>query len=171
MSSATLYAAARSGHADVVRVLLEAGAEVERGDYDGTTPLMVAAESGSMETVEVLVGAGADVNRWIGGGNPLSNAALGGHRAVYEFLAPLTDDDSFSVLMRTAYHGHLDCVRYLLEIGAVRDKSIFLMGTALDYAHRGKREGHYRGQPYDEVIRVLEEAGVPAQLDWSDEPG
>ena len=58
-----LCEAAESGHADVVRVLLSAGAWVDGEDRTSITPLMLAAREGHDAVVELLLDSGADVNR------------------------------------------------------------------------------------------------------------
>ena len=55
-----MHAATYSGHLDVVRALLEAGAFVDTQDEDGMTPLLLAAFWGHATLVEALLDAGAD---------------------------------------------------------------------------------------------------------------
>lgn len=54
--------AARMGHAEVCRALIEAGADVNVRESKGWSPLIAAVDSGSVETCAVLIAAGADVN-------------------------------------------------------------------------------------------------------------
>ena len=54
--------AASEGHAGVVRVLIEAGADVHARSLHGTTALLLAARNGDVETARVLLDGGADVN-------------------------------------------------------------------------------------------------------------
>lgn len=57
-----LHLASRSGHADVVRLLVEAGSDVNALTATGVAPLHFAAEAGDAEAIEFLVAHGADVN-------------------------------------------------------------------------------------------------------------
>ena len=51
--------ASQEGHAQVVLLLLEAKASVNRGTGDGTTPLHLASQDGQEEVVSVLLAAKA----------------------------------------------------------------------------------------------------------------
>ena len=57
-----LMMAARAGHAPVMRLLLERGANPKTASVAGTTPLMLAAAAGSADAARVLLDAGADVS-------------------------------------------------------------------------------------------------------------
>jgi uncharacterized protein len=57
-----LQRAVCDNHADLVKLCLRYGADVERRNHDGETALGYAASCGSLEMVRLLVEAGADVN-------------------------------------------------------------------------------------------------------------
>ena len=65
--SPLLYAA-REGSAEITRMLLDAGADIEQADANGTTPLLTAIINDNMEAARALIEAGANVNAtdWYG---------------------------------------------------------------------------------------------------------
>jgi len=110
--------AAAEGHADTMRVLIEAGADVnarssiivwERQRTEeprdkwlppgGLTPLLYAARDGKLESAKVLIAAGADVN--------------------------IVDPDLHTALILALVNGHFDVAGALIQAGAdvnVEDK-------------------------------------------------
>ena len=50
-----LHHAVRSGHVDSVRIILDAGADVDMADSNGFTALHVAARAGQSDVVDCLV--------------------------------------------------------------------------------------------------------------------
>lgn len=74
-----LHHAAIGGHADVVQVLLDSGADINARGSGGETPLLLAAAKGNLEVVELLVKNGADVNKpGADQRTPLHKAAMAG---------------------------------------------------------------------------------------------
>jgi ankyrin repeat protein len=68
---------------DVVRLLIERGADVDQGDNAGWTPLHLAAANGYLEIARLLLDAGADVSAQ-------SDSAVGarwGNKTAMELLA------------------------------------------------------------------------------------
>ncbi len=57
-----LQQAAGQGNIQRVQMLLDAGAEVNRADRRGNTPLFLAVSAGHNEVAQLLIAAGADVN-------------------------------------------------------------------------------------------------------------
>ncbi|KAM6152582.1 cortactin-binding protein 2 isoform 2-T2 [Erethizon dorsatum] len=89
-----LYSAAKNGHTDCVRLLLNAEAEVNAADKNGFTPLCAAAAQGHFECVELLIAYNANIN----------HAAAGGQTPLY--LA--------------CKNGNKECIKLLLEAGTDR---------------------------------------------------
>ena len=79
-----LLAAARDGQVEVVRTLLQEGADVNAARGDGLTALHLAAEAGNQAAAEALLAAGAavDAGTRIGRYTPLHLAVRSGHGAV-----------------------------------------------------------------------------------------
>src|SRR5210317_757594 len=63
-----LFRASEEGNLEVVRLLVEGGADLDKADYDGRTPLYVACEKGHLEVVQLLLDAGADIDKEARGG-------------------------------------------------------------------------------------------------------
>ncbi|XP_054979673.1 cortactin-binding protein 2 isoform X1 [Sorex araneus] len=89
-----LYSAAKNGHTDCVRLLLNAEAQVSAADKNGFTPLCAAAAQGHFKCVELLIAYDANIN----------HAADGGQTPLY--LA--------------CKNGNKECIKLLLEAGADR---------------------------------------------------
>jgi hypothetical protein len=68
-----LIAAAWEGHDDVIRFLLDSGANIDRRDSSGNTALNAAVLRGRISTVQLLLSRGANPNLR-GEGIPLQNA-------------------------------------------------------------------------------------------------
>jgi ankyrin repeat protein len=59
-----LMFAARDGHIEAVRTLLQAGADPNFTDPDDSTALIIALMNGHWDVARLLIEAGADVNHW-----------------------------------------------------------------------------------------------------------
>ena len=79
--------AAWFNHAEAIKALLKAGADIDGINITGFTPIHHAAEAGSPEAARVLIEAGADVNvPSFAGETPLQRARRGGHQEVARLL-------------------------------------------------------------------------------------
>ncbi len=82
-----LMLACQHNHADIVSLLLDAGADIEQTDNTGKTALMVASEGGHLEIVRQLLGARAKVDAQTqAGATALMLASRAGHVNVVETL-------------------------------------------------------------------------------------
>jgi uncharacterized protein len=80
-----LHVAATAGHLQIVRLLIDAGADVDRRDRHGISPLLQAV--GWPNIMEALLDAGADVDTaTIQGVTPLMSAAAFGEMASVRLL-------------------------------------------------------------------------------------
>jgi hypothetical protein len=84
-----LSVAAQSGYASIVAQLLRVtpSVDVDRQNYQGSTPLTLAAQNGHFETAKLLVKAGADKTLTCMGMTAKGFAEQGGHHEIVEYLA------------------------------------------------------------------------------------
>ncbi|MYL06366.1 MAG: ankyrin repeat domain-containing protein, partial [Gemmatimonadales bacterium] len=157
-----LHWAARAANADLARLLLEAGADVDAATRIGAyTPLHLASEVGGGEVVGLLLEAGAAQTATtadVGGATPLHLAAGAGEAdAVRLLLAHGGDADvrearwGQTPLMYAAARGREAAVRALLEGGADPALATWVTDiTALaewSQADRRARAARMRGEP------------------------
>ncbi|RFU24961.1 hypothetical protein B7463_g11382, partial [Scytalidium lignicola] len=81
-----LHAAVRGGHIDVISMLLDRGADVDKDIDDGGTPLYHAADKANLQAVQLLLAAGANVNHGSHYGAPLQRAARNSHLDIVQLL-------------------------------------------------------------------------------------
>ena len=121
--NAKLLKCASSGDTELVRLLIAAGANVNKEDGYGRTPLYEAAFKGHTECVKLLLAApGIDVNKANKDGEtPLYWAAYNGHSECVRLLlaAPgivvnKANKYGETPLYRAAWKGHTECVKLLL---------------------------------------------------------
>ncbi|XP_077435531.1 uncharacterized protein ankrd50l [Vanacampus margaritifer] len=161
-----LRSAAWAGHGEAVRLLLDAGADVDGCDAEGRTALRAAAWGGHEETVLILLGYKAQVNKAdCKGRTPLIAAAYMGHHEVVGVLldhkaqVDLADGDGRTALSVAAlciptavgHQGYGEVANLLLERGANpghRDNDGMTPLLLAAY------EGH------DDIVELLLEAGA-----------
>jgi ankyrin repeat protein len=114
------------GHAKMVALLLNAGANKDAKDKGGFTALLVAAQNGQAACLQLLLDAGADKEaKQIKGATALFIAAQNGHAKCLEMLfnakvdKNATNAHGCTALLAVAQEGHLQCVKYLLKPGCV----------------------------------------------------
>ncbi|CAE7423020.1 unnamed protein product [Symbiodinium sp. CCMP2592] len=120
-----LIQASTDGHADVVQLLLEAGADKELGDIDGCTPLFVAAQTGHAPVVRLLLEAGAQTEvRDLKGRTALMEASMRGHTPVVQLLLEAgaqkdaRDVEGRTAVMEASRNGHASVRQLLVDAGA-----------------------------------------------------
>ncbi|KAL3664555.1 hypothetical protein V7S43_010308 [Phytophthora oleae] len=124
-----LLDAAKCGDIHTVTNLVKQGADKDKQDKYGTTPLAWAASDGHLDVVRYLVEQGADKDKQNkNGSTPLIWAAMNGHREVVKYLVEhgadkeKQDNNGDTPLTWAAIKGHLEVVDYLIEQGADKDK-------------------------------------------------
>jgi len=148
-----LMTASEFGHLDVVRVLLEAKAEVNAKMNNGGTALILASSYGHLDVVKALLDAKADANAKAGnGGMALMLASEKGHLEVVQALLDAKADvngkanDGMTPLIFASQFGHLDVVQKLLAAKADVNFNPSKGGTALIMASQ---------QGYEDVVKTL----------------
>ncbi|XP_036038311.1 cortactin-binding protein 2 isoform X1 [Onychomys torridus] len=116
-----LYSAAKNGHTDCVRSLLNAEARVDAADKDGFTPLCAAAAQGHFECIELLTAYDADINHAAAGGQtPLYLACKNGNKECIKFLLEAGSDrsiktrDGWTPIHAAVDTGNVDSLKLLM---------------------------------------------------------
>lgn len=120
-----LFFAAYYGFQEIVKFLLDAGADPCAENHDGVTPIHAAAANAQAETVVIFLNWGVNPERYTaladgGAETPLHIAASSGHLEVVKALikhgANLTTatDAGLTAIDVAAVNGHTEVVRFLL---------------------------------------------------------
>lgn len=88
----SLGVASKEGDMQIVRALLDQGADPSLADMDGQTPLSTASNNGHAGVVKLLIESGADLD--------------------------IASNDGWTPISMACYHGHTEVVRLLLDHGA-----------------------------------------------------
>lgn len=158
-NGSAMYAAAVRGHGNILRILVQGGAEVNvLGPGDGYNALFAALESGSIDALQVLVDAGADVNyqAWDYRNLLYLAAAENNSELIRIFVKGGADVNAASgergnAIQVASMMGYEDTVRILVEGGADVNDYEGYYGTALYLA---SSQGHKK------VVQMLLDAGA-----------
>ncbi|KAM3072635.1 hypothetical protein ACMFMF_006974 [Clarireedia jacksonii] len=159
---APLIQASSNGNIEVVRSLLDKGADISVTNKDGWTPLYIASSNGHLEVVKFLLEKDADLS--IGDNircTPLIAASGYGHLEIVKLLLErgadlsIATNNGWTPLNAASSHGHLEIVKLLLERGA--DLSIATNDgwTPLNAA---SSHGHL------EIVKLLLERGADLSI-------
>ena len=124
-----LHLASLTGQIEVVRLLIDRGANVNSGTTDKSTPLHQAAHCGYTDIAELLIDHGADVNgseegSWTPMRSPLHMAVFSGHVETTRLLlkrganTETRQGNRWTALHVALHQGHVDVAAVLLEHGA-----------------------------------------------------
>jgi ankyrin repeat protein len=121
--SSVLQAATTAGLTDVVKALLDHGANINYVDASQRTALWAAAETGNTELVRLYLSKGATLTQHYYHGSPLFGAARSGNVEIGRLLVGQGADvqqrtlGSGTLLHVAASHNKADFIRFLLEEG------------------------------------------------------
>lgn len=120
-----LYCAAFYGNTELVKNLIEYGADVNIATYKSVTPLMIATMLHHYEVMQILIEAGADTEiQDLRGDTPLLQAVTAGNTCATKILLAGKADSNAKTtthntpLMRAAKHAYFDIIKLLVEHGA-----------------------------------------------------
>ncbi len=142
-----LHFAAQNGDTEVVRYLLENGADIKAQDYvRSRSAIHFAAENGNLECVKLLAEHGADmIDRDCYGATPMHYAARYNKLNVIKYLVSkkvdyeAKDARGWTAMHYASYGGSIDVIRYFLAKGLNINELNESGRTPLFFA-RGNRE-------------------------------
>jgi ankyrin repeat protein len=153
-----LLDAVENGRLDLVKSLIDKGADINTRDFFKCTPLTLAARSGDTAIVQYLLGfPNTDIGALnFGGTTALMVAARQGHLDVIKVFLddPRTDVNQLgkfggTALMNAAGFGHIDIVRELLTV-----ENISLDATYTEKKHSPLSIAQQNG--HTEIAALLE---------------
>ena len=146
-ATAITFAADR-GHVEVVRTLLENGADVNVVDsFYNATPLVWAAYKGHLEIINLMIEHGADLSK----PTPIQWAAAGGNTEVVKTMLKNKSAGGKGVLMSAIRNKNSEMALAVLEAAELE---VGVLSTALSNA---------KANSLDEVIKKLADMGVKAE--------
>ncbi len=141
----------------LAKVLLDAGADVDRGGQQGWSPLIAASRHGTLDSVRLLLARGATVDKVdVHGLRAVHRAAMGRHKAVADAL--IAAGAEVDVFAAAALGRHAQVTSYLGQ-GGSPNATVGSQLTLLVVAASG---GDAR------VIKLLIDAGADVNLAGAD---
>ncbi|OUR75978.1 hypothetical protein A9Q83_16585 [Alphaproteobacteria bacterium 46_93_T64] len=130
-----LYQTAANGHLEATKLLIGAGANLDKGKSCSSilirvveTPLTIAARNGQLKIVELLLDAGAKINIRSSGGafsiginrakNPVDEAVNGGYADIARLLLSHSGKADFRKFIKLVSLGDLSLVHAFLAAGS-----------------------------------------------------
>ncbi|KAF7446386.1 ankyrin repeat domain containing protein [Pyrenophora tritici-repentis] len=153
-----MQAASYRGHEQVVKMLLDAGADINAQGGNHGNALQAASLRGHKQVVKMLLDKGVDINAQSGNhGNALQAASEGGHKQVVKMLLDNGADinaqggEYGNALQAASARGHEQVVKTLLDNGADINAQGGYFGNALQAA---SLRGH------EQVVKMLLDNGA-----------
>tara|TARA_B110000211_G_scaffold208650_1_gene245385 strand:+ start:158 stop:1585 length:1428 start_codon:yes stop_codon:yes gene_type:complete len=151
LSAPFIFTAAAEGNVNIVRMMIESGVDVNKGEVvDNSSALLYAAQNGHISVVEYLIQNGAEINKVTtdDGTSALFAAVSAGYVCIAKLLLDCgahvnhrTMDDGSTAMYAAAHAGHLHIGKMLIQAGAqINARTQNGGGTALFVA---AENGHF----------------------------
>ena len=161
MGLTALHGAAGNGHIEIVKLLLEKGADPNITQENSCPPLAYAAHGGHADIMEILIAHGADPQQR----TVMELAARGGHIEAVEVLLEHGTDinvkgtDGYTALNTAVGHRHVELVKFLLSRGADVNATASYGRTPLFTAYRARNV---------KIRRILLQHGADTTLEYGE---
>lgn len=172
-----LYIASQEGATKIVKLLIDAGANINDGGKEKIPPLYIACQNNHLQIAKLLIDAGADIN-YCGGLNdvsPLCIACKLNHKKIVKLLINTNGVDlnryhsniSCPLLLACIYYHentdhNTDIIKLLIDAGA--DVNNTLNGKKISPLYMASERG------YDSIAKLLIEAGADPNLCKTEDP-
>lgn len=133
LNSTSIAFPCQEGYLEMVKLLVDHGADVNLQGFRNFTPIRVAAQNGHLEIVKYLAEHGADIDfKAMDGATPLEHAASKGHLEIVTFLVETganvnnIDAEGDFPLGEAAKKGYTAIIEVLINAGAdlqIKDSS------------------------------------------------
>jgi hypothetical protein len=128
-----LMEAGAAGHAQIVQMLLDAGAYVNAHTMNGATALFGACQHNHKDVVEILIQSGADINARLksDGTTALYWACFSGHQEICEILlkAGAHVEGNFKTALKALLNVNIDYARLVFRERRMQKKTMKLRGN------------------------------------------
>ena len=175
--STALHAASKAGETQVVRLLIDSGADIEARDNRENTPLVLASHGGHIDAVRVLIESGADLTPRNSEGRGVCDFVPGftfyrhpdfrtgelrsRHEKIASMIARAEANASPDDLVHAVKRGDFDAVARLLREGVdpnVADHSVGEGQKPIPVIHQAVADNRL------DIVEALHAAG--AVIDW-----
>jgi len=157
-----LNRAAYKGQTEIVKLLLERGADASIGDNENSQPIHNAAVAGHMDVLEILLESGVDIDaRDANGNTALIFSLIYSQSETTDWLIDkgadleISNNDNVNPLIYASLRGRLDVLKKITAGGADLNQQAQSGRTALTYA---------AGNNHMEVAEYLLQSGADTEI-------
>jgi len=112
-----LQVSAKRGHIDIVKILLNAGANINQSDTDGFSPLHHASNNNHFAIIKELVERGVDIHNTTVARTPIELAVSNGYLNIVKYLyehGAIVTDYAFDMIITKE---HINILQYFKKVG------------------------------------------------------